>query len=47
VDEENELIIGDDEKDGPDSPWTIEAVNSESDEKDEVFSRLPLYLLFY
>lgn len=24
------------ENDGPDSPWTIEAVNSESDEKDEV-----------
>lgn len=41
VDEGNELIADDDEeKDGPDSPWTIEAVNSESDERDEVSGHL-------
>lgn len=36
MDDGNELIVGDNEQDGPDSPWTIEAVNSESEEKDEV-----------
>ena len=44
VDDRNELMVGDDEKDGPDSPWTIEAVNSESDEKDEVRCYPPLHL---
>jgi dual specificity tyrosine-phosphorylation-regulated kinase 2/3/4 len=38
VDDENELMVGNDENDGPDSPWTIEAVNSGSDERDEVIS---------
>jgi dual specificity tyrosine-phosphorylation-regulated kinase 2/3/4 len=32
---DHDLIVGDDQ-DGFDSPWTIEAVNSGSDEKDEV-----------
>jgi dual specificity tyrosine-phosphorylation-regulated kinase 2/3/4 len=31
-----ELVIDEVEKDGPDSPWTIEAVDGESDGKDEV-----------
>jgi dual specificity tyrosine-phosphorylation-regulated kinase 2/3/4 len=31
-----EFIIDEAEKDGPDSPWTIEAVDGESDGKDEV-----------
>jgi dual specificity tyrosine-phosphorylation-regulated kinase 2/3/4 len=31
-----ELIIDEVDKDGPDSPWTIEAVDGESDGKDEV-----------
>ncbi|KAG2149278.1 hypothetical protein DEU56DRAFT_781420 [Suillus clintonianus] len=31
----NELVIDEVEKDGPDSPWTIEAVDGESDGKDE------------
>ncbi|KAF7971643.1 hypothetical protein HWV62_20682 [Athelia sp. TMB] len=35
VDDSNELIVGDNEQDGPDSPWTIEAVNSGSEEKEE------------
>lgn len=31
----SELVIDEVEKDGPDSPWTIEAVDGESDDKDE------------
>jgi dual specificity tyrosine-phosphorylation-regulated kinase 2/3/4 len=31
-----ELVIDEVDKDGPDSPWTIEAVDGESDGKDEV-----------
>lgn len=38
VEEGIELEAPDEEQDGPDSPWTIEAVNSESDEKEEVCS---------
>ena len=38
VEDANGLEAADDEIDGPDSPWTIEAVNSESDEKEEVCS---------
>lgn len=30
-----ELVIDEVDKDGPDSPWTIEAVDGESDDKDE------------
>ena len=36
VDDSNDLIVGDNEQDGPDSPWTIEAVNSGSEEKEDV-----------
>ncbi|KZP29987.1 hypothetical protein FIBSPDRAFT_1038668 [Athelia psychrophila] len=35
VDDGNELIVGDHEQDGPDSPWTIEAVNSGSEDKED------------
>lgn len=45
LDDGNELMRGNDENDGPDSPWTIEAVNSESDEKDEVIYYPFLHLL--
>lgn len=38
VDDGNELIVGDHEQDGPDSPWTIEAVNSGSEDKEDVRS---------
>jgi dual specificity tyrosine-phosphorylation-regulated kinase 2/3/4 len=34
-DDGDELLVAEIENDGPDSPWTIEAVNSGSDEKDE------------
>lgn len=56
VDDGNELIVGDNEQDGPDSPWTIEAVNSGSEEKEDVRSKtispcfnseaFPLYSLY-
>ena len=35
VDDGNRLEAADEDKDGPDSSWTIEAVNSESDEEEE------------
>lgn len=38
IEDGNRLGAADEDQDGPDSPWTIEAVNSESDEKDEVCS---------
>jgi dual specificity tyrosine-phosphorylation-regulated kinase 2/3/4 len=37
MEEEYDLVLPEDaEQDGPDSPWTIEAIDGESDEKDEV-----------
>lgn len=35
-DDGTELVVDDVDKDVPDSPWTIEAVDGESDGKDEV-----------
>ena len=45
-----DVIVSDDVEDQPDSPWTIEAVDGESSEKEEVISfnlRLDRYLFSY